>query len=692
MASVANGGTRVVRGACPHDCPDTCAMLTTVDESGRAIAIAGDPDHPITAGFLCGKVSNYLDRVYSEDRILHPLVRTGAKGAGEFRRASWEEAIDVAAAGLEKAIAEHGGEAVLPYSYMGTQGALQSGSIANRFMNAIGATDLVRTICASAGVAGVVATHGLSPEVDPEEWPHARYVLIWGWNPMSTAPHLWRKLLDARANGAKLVVVDPFRSRTANVADEHLRPLPGTDAALGLGMMRAVLDAGLVDEEWCRAHADGFDELIARLEEHDVDHWAGVCGVDAMTIDRVGREFASTQPALLRLGVGAQRHMGAPIAYRTLACLPALVGAWRHRGGGCSYIPTATATAVPSAVLDGMDMRSGEPRQINMSQLGEALTDPELDPPVKAMVVWSSNPAQIAPDQERVLAGLEREDLHLVVIEQFMTDTARYADVVLPATTELEHLDGVFSWGHHYFTLNQPAIEPLGESKPTTEAFRLLAARMGLEDPAFAETDEELLQRLLDGNPGGVELERLRGRGWHKIDLGQGPTPHAEGGFGTPTGKLGLNAAWLGDAGVDTLPFYDPPAEVADEELAGRLPLAMLTPKTHLFLNSTFANQRRQHSAQPEPHLIINPEDAAARGITDGATVRVFNDRGSFSCVARVSDDTRSGVVVAPMGWWNADYLDGRSSQVTTPQRLTPLGAAPTFNDNRVEVEALPPA
>jgi anaerobic selenocysteine-containing dehydrogenase len=689
MASGVSGGERVVRGACPHDCPDTCAMLTTVDESGRAIAITGDPDHPITAGFLCGKVSNYLDRVYADDRILHPLIRTGPKGAGDFRRAGWEEAIDFAATGIERAIAEHGGESVLPYSYMGTQGALQSGSIANRFMNAIGASDLVRTICASAGIAGVVATQGLSPEVDPEEWPHARYVLVWGWNPMSTAPHLWRKIIDARRNGAKLVVVDPFRSRTANVADEHLRPLPGTDAALGLGMMRAILDADLVDEEWCRAHTDGFDELIARLGEHDVANWAGICGIDEETITRIGQEFASTQPALLRLGVGAQRHLGAPIAYRTLACLPALVGAWRHRGGGCSYIPTATATAVPSAVLDGAELRTAESRQINMSQLGEALTDPHLDPPVKAMIVWSSNPAQIAPDQVRVLEGLARDDLYVVVIEQFMTDTARHADVVLPATTELEHLDGVFSWGHHYFTLNEPAIEPLGEAKPTTEAFRLLAARMGLDDRAFRETDEELLQRLLEGNPAGVELEALRERGWHKIDLGQGPTPHAEGKFGTPTGKLGLSAAWLADAGVDTLPFYDPPAEVADEKLAERLPLALITPKTHLFLNSTFANQKRQHSAQPEPYLVVSPKDAADRAIEDGTTVRVFNDRGSYSCTVQVSDDTRPGVVVAPMGWWNADYVEGRSSQVTTPQRLTALGAAPTFNDNRVEVEAV---
>jgi anaerobic selenocysteine-containing dehydrogenase len=686
---MASEPVRIVHAACPHDCPDTCAMHVGVDADGRAVEIGGDPEHPITQGFLCGKVSNYLDRVYSPDRLLHPLSRTGPKGAAEFRRASWEEAIDFAGSGLEAAIDAHGSQSILPYSYMGTQGALQGGSIANRFMNAIGASDLVRTICASAGIAGTVGTHGLSAEVDPEEWPHARYLLVWGWNPMSTAPHLWKKLLEARSAGARLVVVDPFRSRTARVADRHLRPLPGTDAALALGMMRAVLDAGLADEEWCRAHADGYDELVERLGEHPVEHWARICGVDAAEIETVAREFATTQPSLLRLGVGAQRHLGAPIAYRTIACLPALAGSWRHRGGGCSYIPTATATAVPTAVLDGAELRTGDVRAINMSALGEALTDPELDPPVAGLVVWSSNPATIAPDQERVLTGLRREDLFTVVIEQFMTDTAAHADVILPATTQLEHLDAVFSWGHHYFTLNEPAIEPLGEAKPTTEAFRLLARRMGLDGDAFEDSDEDLLGELLAARPGGVSLEALRERGWLKVDLGQGPTPHAEGNFATPTGKLGLRANWLADAGVDTLPFFDPPAEVADEELASRYPLAMVTPKTHLFLNSTFANQKRQHSAQPEPYVVLHPADAASRGIASDETVRVFNDRGAFACRAEVSDDAREGVIVAPMGWWARDYADGLSGQATTSQRLTELGAAPTFNDNRVEVEAL---
>ena len=678
---------RIVRAACPHDCPDTCAMHVSVDGSGRAVAVKGDPDHPITAGFLCGKVSNYLDRVYADDRLLHPLIRTGRKGSAAFRRASWEEAVEAAARGIEAAIDAHGGESVLPYSYMGTQGALQGGSMANRLMNAIGASELVRTICASAGIAGVVATQGISPEVDPEEWPHARYVLVWGWNPMSTAPHLWKKILAARRAGARLAVVDPFRSRTANVADEHLRPRPGTDAALALGLMRALVDAELVDEEWCRAHTEGYDELLERLAEHGVEHWAEVCGVAGSDVRRVASDFARTQPALLRLGVGAQRHLGAPIAYRTIACLPALAGAWRHRGGGCSYIPTATANAVSSAALDRPDLRRAPARAINMSQLGEALTDPGLDPPVSALIVWSSNPAQIAPDQERVLAGLRREDLFTLAIEQFMTDTAAYADVVLPATTQLEHLDGIFSWGHHYYTLNEPAIAPRGEAKPTTEAFRLLAARLGLDDPCFRESDEEMLASLFEPEPGGITLERLRERGWAKIDLGQGPIPHADGNFLTPSGRLGLRADWLADAGVDTLPFFDPPAEATDGALARRFPLALVTPKTHLFLNSTFANQRRQRSAQPEPYLVVHPGDASGRGIADGDTVRVRNDRGSFTCRAQVSDDTRTGVVVAPMGWWSADYPEGRSAQATTSQRLTGLGTAPTFNDNRVEVE-----
>ncbi len=644
-------------------------MHVTV-EDGRATKVAGDPDHPITVGFLCGKVSNYLDRVYSDERILNPLIRAG----GGFRQASWDEALDAAAQGILRAREQFGGESILPYSYMGTQGLIQGNTMSARVMNGLGASQLERTICATAGITGMVQAHGVSPEVDPEEWPNARYLLLWGWNPMSTAPHLWVKLLDAHRAGARLVVVDPFRSRTARLADEHLRPLPGTDAALAIGMMRAVVDAGLHDEDWCRAHTDGYDELLAEIARTTVDECAAQCGVDAEAIARVGCEFASTRPALLRLGVGAQRHAGAPAAYATVASLPMLTGAWRDRGGGCSYIPTATAAAISARPLQREDLRPGPVRTINMSRLGDALTDPALDPPVKALVCWNSNPAAIAPDQERVLEGLRRDDLFVVVLEQFMTDTAQHADVILPATTQLEHLDVLFSWGHHYVTWNEPAIEPVGEARPNTEIFRNLAERLGLEDPCFRESDDELVDQLLAG----FKENGLRERGWTKVDLGQGPLPHAEGGFGTESGRAGMQAR------------YEPPAEVADEALAERFPLALVTPKTHLFLNSTFANEAaRQHRAQPSPEVVVSPTDAAERGIEDGSEVRVFNERGSFRCAARVSDDARPGVLVAPMGWWNSDYPGGRSAQATTPQLLTAEGNAPTFNDNRVECERL---
>jgi len=676
-----------VLAACPHDCPDTCAMLVTVDGDGRASSVAGNPEQPITAGFLCGKVSNYLDRVYAEDRLLHPLIRTGPKGSGEFRRASWDEALDRVTEGLRAAIDQHGGESILPYSYMGTMGLLQANLMSARVMNALGATELERTICATAGMAGVAATHGISPEVDPESWPLARYVVLWGWNPMSTAPHLWRLLLEARRAGAKIVVIDPFRSRTARVADEHLRPRPGTDAALALGMMRAVVDAGLHDDEWCRAHSSGYDALLKRLDEYPVERCAQLCGVPAEDIVRIGCDFARAEPALLRLGVGAQRHRGAPTAYRTIACLPALTGAWRHEGGGCSYIPTATAGAVSEGPFKRDDLRPGDVRRINMSQVGDALIDQALDPPVAALVCWSANPAQVAPEQSKVLDGLRREDLFTVVLEQFMTDTALHADVVLPSTTQLEHLDLIASWGHQYVTWNEPAIAPVGEAKPNTEVFRLVAARMGLDDPCFFETDEELAAAILDGSPGGVSLEELRSRGFVKVDVGQSAAPHAEGGFSTPDGKLSFDTAWMAGVGLDPLPTYDAPAEAAGAGPDGRFPLALLTPKTHLFLNSTFANQARQRSAQPAPYVVIHPEDAAARGLEDGAAVRVFNDRGSFVCAARVSDDAPPGVVVAPTGWWCADYEGGLGPQATTSQELTALGAAPVFNDNRVEVE-----
>jgi anaerobic selenocysteine-containing dehydrogenase len=457
-------------------------------------------------------------------------------------------------------------------------------------------------------------------------------------------------------------------------------------------MMRAIVDAGGQDEEWCRAHSTGYDDLLDRLEQYPVERCAEWCGIAAETIARIGCEFAATQPSLLRLGVGGQRHMGAPIAYRTIACLPALAGSWRHEGGGCSYVPLATlvAGAGGEAAMRRPDLRPGPVRSINMSQLGAALTDPSLDPPVTVLVCWNSNPAAIAPDQTQVLDGLRREDLFTVVLEQFMTDSARHADVVLPATTQLEHFDAHWSWGHQYVGYNEPAIAPRGQAKPNTEVFRLLAAALGLDDPCFRASDEDLLEELFADEPGGVALSELRAHGWVKVDLGQGPAPHADGGFSTPDGKLAFRADWLAEKGIDPLPFYDQPVELSDAALARRYPLALLTPKTHLFLNTTFANQARQRGAQPEPYVVIHPSDAADREIRDGARVRIWNDRGTFEVRARVSDDTGPAILIAPMGWWNRDYPGNVTAQATTSQQLTTLADAPIFNDNRVEIAPIP--
>ena len=601
----------------------------------------------------------------------------GAKGAGEFRRASWDEALDAAAAGLRARDRRPRRRVGAPLQLHGHPGGAPgrldrqpADERDRRHRSSCG-----RSAPAPGSPASSPRT-ALSPEVDPEEWPHARYVLVWGWNPMSTAPHLWRKILEARRNGARLCVVDPFRSRTARVADEHLRPLPGTDAALALGMMRAVVDAGLADEEWCRAHADGYDELLERLGEHPVEHWAGDLRRrrrDRST--RVALDFARTQPALLRLGVGAQRHLGAPIAYRTAACLPALVGAWRHRGGGCSYIPTATAAAVverrsSTAPSCGPAGRGGSTCRSSAT----ALTDPELDPPVKALVVWSSNPAQVAPDQERVLEGLRREDLFTVVIEQFMTDTARHADVILPATTQLEHLDALFSWGHHYFTLNEPAIEPLGEAKPTTEAFRLLAARLGLDDPPFRETDEELLERLLAGRArrglaGGAARARLGRRSTSA--RARRRTPRA-----TSSPRRASSAC---------------------------APTGSPTPASTRCRSTTRPRRRRGDGERrralsagdgdpedpPVPELDLRQPGApalgaarAVRGPQPGRRGRARGSRPARSCAcsttaARFAAAPRSPTTPAPASssrrWAGGarDYPDGRGGQATTSQRLT---------------------
>src|SRR5919204_1414206 len=500
---------RVVRGACPHDCPDTCAWIVTV-EAGRATKLVGDADHPFTHGGLCAKVNHYLDRVYGEERVLQPLRRVGPKGSGEFETVSWQVAIEDIARRLRSIIDAHGGEAVLPYSYMGTQGLVQGGSLDRRFFARIGATRLERAICGSTGSSGAFMTIGTNVGIMPEEARHARFIVLWGTNTVVTNLHLWRFIREAKAAGATVVVIDPLRTRTAEAADWHVRPLPGTDAALALGLMHVIVAEGLMDADYVERHTEGFDRLAEELRDWPPARTAAVTGVPAADIVALAREYATTRPAAIRRLIGIEHHREGARMVRTISCLPALVGAWRDRGGGILG-PTAWAAWSP---LDQRALEGPQPptRKVNMVRLGHALT--ELEPPVHALVVYNSNPATTAADSGKVVRGLAREDLFTVVLEHFLTDTARYADVVLPATTQVEHVDLVPSWGHTYITYNRPAIAPVGEALPNTEIFRRLAAAMGFDDPAFADSDEDLVRAAVAGARwplAGVDSEELRG-------------------------------------------------------------------------------------------------------------------------------------------------------------------------------------
>jgi anaerobic selenocysteine-containing dehydrogenase len=681
----------VVRGACPHDCPDTCAWEVVVQE-GRATAMRGVKEHPFTRGGLCALVSRYVDRVYDADRLLHPLRRAGAKGEGRFEGIDWEEALDLVAASLQRVIAAHGGTAVLPYSYMGTQGIVQGASMDRRFFARLGATRLIREVCGSAPAQGLTATQGGTKGMLPEDLRHSRMILLWGTNTIVTNLHLWPFITEARKAGAKVVVIDPIRTRTAESADLHVRPRPGSDAALALGMMHVIVRDGLHDADWIARHTLGFDALRARLEEYPPPRAEALTGVPAAEITELARAYATTAPQAIRTLIGLGHHQHGGMILRTIACLPGLVGAWRHHGGGLVGT-TAWAGWAPLdlAPVARPDLEDASIRQVNMVQLGRALTT--LDPPIRALVVYNSNPAAIAPEQGRVLEGLRREDLFTVVIEQFMTDTARHADVVLPATTQVEHWDLVPSWGTPYVTLNRPAIAPRGECLPNSEIFRRLALRMGLEPALFAESDEELIRTALSGSHPlmrGVTWEALLERGWARAAIPEDWRPYAEGGFATPSGKLEFHSAALAARGFDPLPTHAPAHESpgGDRALASRYPLQLVTAKWSLhFLNSSYANLPHHLASEGEMRVELHPADAAARGIADGDLVRIRNDRGTVQARARVGDRVPPSVVALPSGWWASRVTGGAAANALTEARITDLGGGAAYHDALVEVE-----
>ena len=681
---------QTIKAVCPHDCPDTCAMLVTV-ENGRAIKIAGDPDHAFTQGFLCTKVARYIERTYHTDRLIFPQIRAGKKGEGKFRRATWDEALDLIATRLQDVIDRDGPQAILPYSYAGTMGLLQGSSMDRRFFHRIGASLLARTICASAGMEAISLTYGTRMGTDSEAVDQARLILLWGTNTLTSNPHLWPYIKKAHAAGAKTICIDPLRTRTAEASDEHIALRPGTDAALALAMMHVIFREGLEDRAYLEEMTMGWEKLRDRaLNEYAPGKVAGICRIEAQTIERLAVEYARATTSFIRVNYGLQRHAGGGAAVRAISILPAVTGAWNRAGGGCQ-LSTSGTFEMNVVSLERPDLIPPGTRTINMSALGDALTLTN-DPPVRAIVVYNSNPASVAPDRARVREGFRREDLFTVVLEHFQTDTADYADVLLPATTQLEHDDIHKAYGHLYVMLNRKAIEPLGEALPNTEIFRRLARKMNLEDPFLADSDEDMMRQVLATEApvmNGITLERLHKTGWARLEV---PTPHLPYHTGvtlrTPSGKIEIESPRIAALGLDPLPSYIPPyeSEERDPELVRRFPLTLISPPAHTFLNSTFVNVTSLRRVAGEPTLDIHPDDAAMRSIAEGQRVEIFNARGTFTAEAIVTDRVRPGVVSAPSIWWGRLTADDTNANETTSQKLTDLGQGATFYDNQVEV------
>jgi len=700
-----------VVGACPHDCPDTCSILTTV-EDGKAIAVRGNPDHPFTRGRLCVKVNNYEERVYSDKRVLYPLKRVGPKGSGQFQRISWDEAIETIATRWKSIIAEHGAQAILPYSYLGTQGIINGLNVGDPLFNKLGATVSERTFCDSASCTAYMMTIGPTPGVDPESFVHSKYILLWACNTLGTNSHHWPFIEQARKAGAKLVVIDPVRTRTARLADWHIPIRPGTDAALALAMIHVIIKENLVDRDYIDKHTVGYDELAERAATYTPEFAAQETGIPVDDIVKLAREYATTPPAVVRIGVAVERHAGGGQTVRAIACLPGLIGAWKHVGGGLLQLPI-WAFPVKWEVLMRPDLQPEKMRVLNSWRLGPALTgELGFDPPIKSLFVYNANPMAMVTEQTKLEKGLERDDLFTVVSEHFLTDTARYADIVLPATTQLEQKDIMFSWGHLYLSYNNAAIEPLGEAVPNTELFRRLAKAMGIEDPSFYRTDDEMIEASLDWtNPvlQGITLQDVKAKGYARLTVPPASdwAPHRDGNFPTPTGKCEFRSTITGGGNfvvplfrqgyngdqdgtpVDPLPHYIPPNENSQTApaLAKRYPLSLISPKSHAFLNSNYGNLPAQTAqAGEEQAVFLHPDDAEQRGIVAGAPIRVFNDRGAFEAFATLSPDVMPGVVMAPSGYWHRSNRKGATVHALTPPAFADLGRAPTFSDVLVQV------
>jgi len=671
-----------VRGACPHDCPDTCALLTTV-ENGVAVRVQGNPAHAQTGGVLCAKVSKYPERTYHQDRILTPLKRSGPKGSGQFAQVGWDEALTDIAARLAE-IAARNPEAIVPYSYAGTMGLVQGESMDRRFFHRLGASLLHRSICAAAGGEAMAQTLGGKVGMKVEFFAEAKLILIWGSNSITSTLHFWRYAQQAKREGARLVCIDPRKTETAEKCHEHLQLLPGTDAALALALMHELIVHDWLDHNYLAQHTLGWEQLKQRALQWPPERAAQVCALPVEQIRALARAYGTTRPAAIRVNYGVQRVRGGGNAVRAIACLPALTGAWRERAGGVLFSSSGNFPVQRSALQRPELLGERSPRTINMVTIGDDLlrdTSDAFGPKIEAVVVYNSNPLAVAPESGKVARGFAQEDVFTVVLEHFQTDTADYADYILPATTQLEHWDVHLAYGHTDVLLNRPAIAPCGEARSNARIFRELAAHMGFDEPCFADSDEQLCRQAYGEK---VDFNELLDRGFAALPIPD--APFAQGNFPTASGKCEFFSAALAASGQDGLPNHVPNYETLGQSVA--YPLAMISPPARNFLNSTFVNVASLQKQEGRPLVEIHPQDAAARGIADGAVVRVFNDRGNYVCHAVLTDRARPGVVNGLGIWWRKLGLAGTNVNQLTSQALTDMGQAPTFYDCLVEVEA----
>jgi anaerobic selenocysteine-containing dehydrogenase len=702
--------TLIVRGACPQDCPDTCAFLYHV-EDGKLVEVSGDPNHPMTRGGLCVKLKNFAEHHYNPDRLLHPMKRVGPKGSGKFERVSWDQALAEIKTRWTEIIAQHGAQAIMPHAYLGHQGTLNGLTAGDAFFNRLGSTVAEKTYCESGSSTAWIMTVGPTGGLDVESLAYSKYIIVWGMNMLSTNLHAWPFILEARKKGAKVVVIDPVRTRTAKQADWHIPIKPGTDAALALGMMNVIIEEDLVDQDYVEKYTHGFDELKTRAAEFAPARVERITGIPAADIRKLAREYATTQPSAIRQGVAVERSPGGGDAIRAITCLPALVGAWRHVGGGTVEMPIWEFPFKFDFMCRADWIKPGT-RVVNELDLGAALTGAlKLDPPIMSLFVYNSNPISQAPNAGQIVEGLKRENLFTVVSELFITDTARYADLLLPATMQAEQYDLMVTWGHLYVMLNQPAIPAPGECVPNIELFRRLAKTMGFDDEYWRLSEDEMLMRCYDWTSPqmqGITLELLKEKGYMRLNVGTPDkrAPHAEGNFKTPSGKCEFKSSMAANGDfvvsvwrsgyeamqpgtpVDPVPNYIPSQEASDVNpaLAKRYPLNMVSPKPHAFLNTQYGNEPTQQRRQGEQLIVINPSDAAERKIEHGNYVRVFNDRGSFEARAELSEDVMVGLLMTNVGHWPGLNRTGTAVNSTTPPRHSNLGQAGAYSDNLVEV------